>query len=135
MKGLISSYWGKLLDFVKGFASSWFNKLSDHVKDMPSSKRYIVLALIAILVLILIFSRALTRRLRTLLDGIRSMRDGEYGSMVAPKGHDELTEIFNEFNHMSGRLRDTEELRRTFVSDADLLYFLVLFPKYAQNVF
>lgn len=73
---------------------------------------------IALLVLILIFSRALTRRLRTLLDGIRSMRDGEYGSMVAPKGHDELTEIFNEFNHMSGRLRDTEELRRTFVSDA-----------------
>lgn len=55
MKGLISSYWGKLLDSVKGFASSWFNKLSDHVKDMPSSKRYIVLALIAIAVLILIF--------------------------------------------------------------------------------
>ena len=55
MKSLISSYWGKLLDFVKQLASSCFNKLSDYVKGLPSNKRYIVLALIAVLVLILIF--------------------------------------------------------------------------------
>ena len=55
MKSLISSYWGKLLGFVKQLASSCFNKLSDYVKGLPSNKRYIVLALIAVLVLILIF--------------------------------------------------------------------------------
>ena len=55
MKSLISSYWGKLLGFVKQLASSCFNKLSDYVKGLPANKRYIVLALIAVLVLILIF--------------------------------------------------------------------------------
>ena len=73
---------------------------------------------IALLLLIIAFSSTLTRRLHTLLDGIRNMRDGAYGSTVSPKGHDELTEIFDEFNNMSKRLQDTEELRRTFVSDA-----------------
>lgn len=76
-----------------------------------------VIALVLI-VFVLLFSGTLVRRLRTLLEGIRSMRDGEYGSTVAPKGHDELAVIFDEFNNMSVRLQATEELRRTFVSDA-----------------
>lgn len=55
MKSLISSYWSKLLDFVKRLAASCFNKLSDYVKDLPSSKRYALLALILVLVLLLAF--------------------------------------------------------------------------------
>jgi len=77
----------------------------------------IILAFVLV-ILVFAFSNKLVRRLRTLLDGIRNMRDGAYGSTVAPKGHDELALIFDEFNNMSERLQATEELRRTFVSDA-----------------
>ena len=70
MKSLISSYFKKFLDrakdlfssclekvtaFVKKHASSSLEKLSTYLKSLPSTKRYIVLALIAVLVLILIF--------------------------------------------------------------------------------
>ena len=70
MKSLISSYFKKFLDyvkdlsssclekvtaFVKKYASSSLEKLSTYLKSLPSTKRYIVLALIAVLVLILIF--------------------------------------------------------------------------------
>ena len=76
-----------------------------------------VIALMLV-IFVLLFSGTLVRRLHTLLEGIRRMRDGAYGSTVAPKGHDELAVIFDEFNNLSERLQATEELRRTFVSDA-----------------
>lgn len=76
-----------------------------------------VIALLLV-IFVLLFSGKLIRRLRTLLEGIRKMRNGAYGSTVAPKGHDELAVIFDEFNNLSERLQATEELRRTFVSDA-----------------
>ncbi len=71
-----------------------------------------------LLALVIVFSSTLVRRLRTLLYGIRKMNEESYGDTVKPKGHDELTLIFDEFNNMSKRLQATEELRRTFVSDA-----------------
>ena len=70
MKSLISSYFKKFLDCVKGFSTSGLKKififmknfssfcikkLSTYLKSLPSTKRYIVLALIAVLVLVLIF--------------------------------------------------------------------------------
>ena len=66
MKSLISSYFKKLKAlsssclekvsaFVKKYASSSLEKLSTYLKSLPSTKRYIVLALIAVLMLILIF--------------------------------------------------------------------------------
>lgn len=70
MKSLISSYFKKFMDYVKGFSSSGLQKVSAYVKNLysscleklssylkglPSNKRYILLALIAVLVLILIF--------------------------------------------------------------------------------
>lgn len=70
MKSLISSNFKKFLDYVKDlsssclekvavfakkYASSSLEKLSTYLKSLPSTKRYIVLALIAVLVLILIF--------------------------------------------------------------------------------
>ncbi|MEG2377910.1 MAG: HAMP domain-containing sensor histidine kinase, partial [Clostridia bacterium] len=66
----------------------------------------------------LIFSGRLTRRLRRLIGGIHKVQNGAYGAQLDIDGHDELTDIAHEFNALSVRIQETEDLRRTFVSDA-----------------
>ena len=73
---------------------------------------------VLLFLLVFLFSSRLSARFRTLLDGICSMKSGSYGSTVEVSGHDELSEIAEEFNQLSKRLEDTEALRQTFVSDA-----------------
>ena len=70
------------------------------------------------LALIVLFSGALTQRIRTLVQGMRIVREGDYAYRVPIKGRDEVRELSEEFNDMTGRLQNTEELRRRFVSDA-----------------
>jgi signal transduction histidine kinase len=70
------------------------------------------------LLAIIFFTRALTRRLTALVQGMRIVREGDYSYRVAPRGGDEVTELTEEFNNMTRRLQSTEELRRRFVSDA-----------------
>ena len=57
-------------------------------------------------------------RVRTLLGGIRTVRAGEYTHRISMDGHDELAQLAEEFNQLTGRLQVTEEERRRFVSDA-----------------
>ena len=70
------------------------------------------------LLLIVVFTKALTRRITDLVRAMRIVREGDYEYRIEPKGSDEVTELAEEFNDMSQRLQDTEELRRRFVSDA-----------------
>ena len=70
------------------------------------------------LILSVIFSRALTRRIADLLKAIRTVRQGEYSHRMPLQGRDELTQLAGEFNALTGRLQTTEEVRRRFVSDA-----------------
>ena len=77
----------------------------------------IVTALLT-LALIVIFSEALTARIRTLVEGMRIVREGDYAYRVPLRGRDEVRELSEEFNDMTGRLQSTDELRRRFVSDA-----------------
>ena len=70
------------------------------------------------LVMGVVFSKALTRRIALLLDAIRTVREGEYSHRVSVKGGDELSRLADEFNELTGRLQTTEEVRRRFVSDA-----------------
>ena len=65
-----------------------------------------------------LFSHRLTRRVSTLLSGIRTVRAGEYTHRVSMTGHDELAQLAEDFNQLTGRLQATEEERRRFVSDA-----------------
>jgi len=65
-----------------------------------------------------IFTNRLTGRVSTLLGGIRTVRAGEYTHRVSMTGHDELAQLADEFNQLTGRLQATEEERRRFVSDA-----------------
>lgn len=66
----------------------------------------------------IIFSKVYSRRLRSILTSIRKVRKGDYTHKVSLGGHDELTELGDEFNDLTHRLRVSEEKRSRFVSDA-----------------
>ncbi len=70
------------------------------------------------LIVIVLFTKALTRRITDLVRAMRVVREGGYEYRIEPRGSDEVTELAEEFNDMSQRLQDTDELRRRFVSDA-----------------
>ncbi|MBR1497883.1 MAG: HAMP domain-containing histidine kinase [Oscillospiraceae bacterium] len=70
------------------------------------------------LVVIVFFTRFLTRRLRELVDAMRIVQDGDYDYRVRVRGGDEVSALGAAFNDMARRLKSTEELRRRFVSDA-----------------
>ena len=65
-----------------------------------------------------VFSKALTGRIGALLRAIRIVREGQYSHRVQLRGRDELAQLADEFNKLTGRLQITEEARRRFVSDA-----------------
>ena len=77
----------------------------------------IVIALVAVC-LCLVFSRSLNKGISNLLDAIRKVREGEYNHRVESRSRDELAQLAEEFNQLTGRLQTTEEARRRFVSDA-----------------
>lgn len=72
----------------------------------------------AAIILMMIFSRALTLRITDLVKATKIVSEGNYDHRIETKGHDELSALGEEFNNLTGRLRETEELRRRFVSDA-----------------
>lgn len=65
-----------------------------------------------------IFSWAITRRIGVLLRGMTSVRKGNYSHRIPMSGRDELTQLAGEFNALTDRLQTTDEVRRRFVSDA-----------------
>lgn len=73
--------------------------------------------LMAILLSVLL-SRALTVRIRDLAGAVRVVQEGDYTSHIEPRGSDEITELTHEFNAMTEVLRQNEQVRRRFVSDA-----------------
>lgn len=73
---------------------------------------------IAALFIALLFSRTLTRRLKDMLSAIRMVGRGNYSYQLKVKGDDELTELSQAFNSLTGKLQKTEAIRRQFVSDA-----------------
>jgi len=77
-----------------------------------------IVAGVLTLLVIFLFTRALTGRLTALVKGMRIVREGDYDYRVPEKGSDEVTELTDEFNNMTQRLQRTEEVRRRFVSDA-----------------
>ena len=80
--------------------------------------RISVVVCVAALLFSVVLSKAITRRVAVLLQGIRSVREGEYSYRVTLSGSDELSRLADEFNELTGRLQTTEEVRRRFVSDA-----------------
>jgi len=81
------------------------------------SRISVVVALVVV-VLSMLFSRMFTSRIGALLRAIRIVGTGEYSHRIQPQGNDELTRLAEEFNQLTGRLEQTENMRRRFVSDA-----------------
>nr|WP_325212683.1 HAMP domain-containing sensor histidine kinase [uncultured Oscillibacter sp.] len=71
-----------------------------------------------VLVLSLVLSKALTRKIGLLLTAIRQVREGAYSHRADIRGRDEIAQIGHEFNSLTDRLQTTENARRRFVSDA-----------------
>ena len=79
----------------------------------------ITVLLIAVIVIFsLINARVFTGRLRRIMESMRIIREGNYAHRVKMGGHDELTALGKEFNDLTDKLRQSEEQRRQFVSDA-----------------
>ena len=66
----------------------------------------------------ILLSRMLTRKISALLTAIRKVREGAYEHRTHISGRDEIAQIGEEFNSLTDRLQTTETLRRRFVSDA-----------------
>ena len=58
------------------------------------------------------------RRVDRIMSAIESVREGEYSYLIAMNGNDELAQLGDEFDSLTGKLRETDEIRRRFVSDA-----------------
>lgn len=70
------------------------------------------------LYLSILLSRALSARVRELASAVKIVQEGDYTHAITPKGNDEITELTREFNAMTETLRQNEQVRRQFVSDA-----------------
>lgn len=71
-----------------------------------------------VLIISILFGRSLARRLNNLLVAINGVREGAYNRRAVLSGHDEYTQVAEEFNALVDRLQETEDARRQFVSDA-----------------
>ena len=89
------------------------------LQGVQSNLRSLSIGIAAVVVVMsLIFSKALTGRIAALLRAIRIVREGKYSHRVQLKGGDELAQLADEFNQLTDRLQTTDEVRRRFVSDA-----------------
>ena len=87
--------------------------------DMQRTLRNIsVLVAIFSVVTVILIVWSLMRRLKIITTAINSVREGQYSYRINISGSDELALLGDEFNSLTNRLRETEEIRRRFVADA-----------------
>ena len=87
--------------------------------DMQNTLRNIsvmVAAFSVAMVVILIWS--VMRRITSIFKAIKTVREGEYNYHINMGGSDELALLGDEFNSLTDRLRETDEVRRRFVANA-----------------
>lgn len=64
------------------------------------------------------FFRTFSRRMRKIMSSMRIIQQGDFSHKVKMGGHDELTFLGNEINHLTEQLNTSEQKRARFVSDA-----------------
>lgn len=77
----------------------------------------IIIAVFSVVVVALIIW-SMMRRVTSVIKAIKSVREGEYSYRINMSGHDEFALLSDEFNSLTDRLRETDEVRRRFVADA-----------------
>ncbi len=89
------------------------------LKQLQSTLLRISLAILSISLLLgMVIAGTMTRRISNLLTATQSLREGEYTHRVKIQGNDELTQLADQYNQLTQRLQETDEVRRRFVSDA-----------------
>ena len=76
------------------------------------------LALVAVLLLVGLISRIVTRPVAELSAGIERMTRGDYQHRVHVPGHGEMAQLAAAFNQMSEQVHNLDEARNQFVSNA-----------------
>jgi len=61
---------------------------------------------------------SLMRRVKIIIKAIKSVREGHYSYYINIRGSDEMALLGDEFNSLTNKLRETDEIRRRFVADA-----------------
>ena len=61
---------------------------------------------------------SMMRRVGSIVKAVKSVREGQYSYHIKMGGNDELAILGDEFNSLTNRLRETDEVRRRFVADA-----------------
>jgi len=70
------------------------------------------------LVTVILILWSVMRRVNSIMSAIEYVREGEYGYLIRMRGSDELARLGDEFDSLTGKLRETDEVRRRFVADA-----------------
>ena len=87
--------------------------------DMQNTLQNISLLVVGIsVVIVLLMAWSVMRRIANVLNAIKSVREGEYTYRINLSGNDELALLGDEFNSLTNRLHETEEIRRRFVANA-----------------
>ncbi len=73
---------------------------------------------VIIILFSLVFALTFSRRMRAILHSIQLLGEGEYDHKLEIRGQNEVSILASEFNRLADRLRNSEESRRQFVSDA-----------------
>ena len=77
----------------------------------------VIVVVLSVAVVLIIF-RFVMRRITSVLNAIISVREGEYSYKIRVTGNDEIALLGDEFNSLTDRLRETDEIRRDFVANA-----------------
>ncbi|MDR3278777.1 MAG: HAMP domain-containing histidine kinase [Oscillospiraceae bacterium] len=86
---------------------------------LQSTLKNISIVIVTLSILLITFILwTIMRRITSILRAIESVREGEYNYHIKMNGNDELAMLGDEFNSLTGRLRETDDIRRRFVADA-----------------
>ncbi|HIS95671.1 MAG TPA: HAMP domain-containing protein [Candidatus Ventricola gallistercoris] len=77
-----------------------------------------LLALVVVLAMASVISRVVTKPVKELSAGIERMSKGDYEHRVHVPGHSEMAQLAAAFNQMSEQVRNLDEARNQFVSNA-----------------
>jgi two-component system sensor histidine kinase YesM len=72
------------------------------------------------------FSSSLTRRINSLICGMRQVQKGKFKGMIIPGGSDEITELMSDFNYMTKRVEILMAENSQYISDSRRNEFIAL---------
>lgn len=95
------------------------SEIGEILVDMQSTLKNISIIIVVFSVAMIAFIIwSVMRRITSILKAIKTVREGEYNYRVTMRGWDELAILGDEFNRLTDRLRETDEIRRRFVANA-----------------